>query len=254
MKEFAHIQKLLSMVRRAVDGYEMISAGDTVAVGVSGGKDSMTLLCVLKALSRFYSQPFTVKAIALDTGIPGVELDPIKRLCDTLDTELIINKTDIYQIVFELRKESSPCSLCANLRRGALYDTAVANGIKKVALGHHYDDALETFFMNLFNEGRIACFSPVTYLDRTGVTLIRPLLYVPEADIKRFVAVENIELVKKACPADGFTDREKTKDFIRALERDDHGIKKRVFGAMERGNVSGFKVVPHRRRTKNDGE
>ncbi|MBO4500671.1 MAG: tRNA 2-thiocytidine biosynthesis protein TtcA [Clostridia bacterium] len=250
MREFKHIQKLLSQVRRAVDGYDMINACDTVAVGVSGGKDSLTLLCALKALSRFYSQPFDVKAICLDTGVPGLDLDPVKRLCAELDVELMIEKTDIYQIVFELRKESNPCSLCANLRRGALYDTAVANGIKKVALGHHYDDALETFFMNLFNEGRIACFSPVTYLDRTGVTLIRPLIYTPEADVKRFVAAENIETVKKACPADGFTDREKMKNFIRERERADHGFKKRVFGAMERGNVSGFKVVPHARKKR----
>ena len=157
MREFKHIQKLLSQARRAVDGYDMISAGDTVAVGVSGGKDSMALLCVLKALSRFYSQPFTVKAIALDTGVPGLDLDPVKRLCAELDVELDIRHTDIYQIVFELRRESNPCSLCANLRRGALYDAAVSSGIKKVALGHHYDDALETFFMNLFNEGRIGC-------------------------------------------------------------------------------------------------
>ena len=135
----------------------------------------------------------------------------------------------------------------------ALYDTAVAEGIKKVALGHHYDDALETFFMNLFNEGRIGCFSPVTYLDRTGVTLIRPLIYTPESDVKRFVAAEGIEVVPKTCPADGFTDREKMKTFIREREREDHGFKKRVFGAMERGGVSGFKVVPHARKRPGGG-
>ena len=253
MREFKHIQKLLSQVRRAVDGYDMISAGDTVAVGVSGGKDSLTLLCALKALSRFYSQPFEVKAICLDTGVPGLDLGPVKRLCDELEVELIIKKADIYQIVFDLRRESNPCSLCANLRRGALYDTAVAEGIKKVALGHHYDDALETFFMNLFNEGRIGCFSPVTYLDRTGVTLIRPLIYTPESDVRRFVAAEGIEVVPKTCPADGFTDREKMKTFIREREREDHGFKKRVFGAMERGGVSGFKVVPHARKRSGGG-
>ena len=250
MREFKHIQGLLSQVRRAVDGYDMIESGDTVGVGVSGGKDSMALVCALKALSRFYSLPFTVKAITLETGTPGFDPDPVKRLCEDIDVELIINKTDIYQIVFELRKESNPCSLCANLRRGALYDTAVANGIKKVALGHHYDDALETFFMNLFNEGRIACFSPVTYLDRTGVTLIRPFIYTPEADIKRFINAENIALAGKTCPADGFTDREKMKNMIREFERADHGFKKRVFGAIERGGVSGFKVVPHARKKR----
>lgn len=250
MREFQNIQKLLSQVRRAVDGYNMISDGDVIAVGVSGGKDSMTLLCALKALSRFYPEHFTVKAITLDTGVPGFDLDPIKRLCDDVDVELIVQKTDIYQIVFEIRKESNPCSLCANLRRGALHDAALGHGMTKIALGHHYDDVIETFFMNLFNEGRIGCFSPVTYLDRKGVTLIRPLIYTPESDIRHFIKAENIEISPKSCPADGITDREKTKDFVRELERNDHGVKKRVFGALERGNVSGFKVVPHERRKK----
>lgn len=250
MREFQNIQKLLSQVRRAVDGYDMISENDVIAVGVSGGKDSMTLLCVLKALSRFYPERFTVKAITLDTGVPGLDLDPVKRLCDDIDVELIVQKTDIYQIVFEIRKETNPCSLCANLRRGALHDAAIANGMTKIALGHHYDDVIETFFMNLFNEGRIGCFSPVTYLDRKGVTLIRPLIYTPEADIRHFVKTENIVISPKSCPADGITDREKTKNFVRELEKNDHGVKKRVFGALERGNVSGFKVVPHERRKK----
>ncbi len=250
MREFQNIQKLLSQVRRAVDGYGMINDGDVIAVGVSGGKDSMTLLCVLKALSRFYPERFTVKAITLDTGVPGLDLDPIKRLCDDMDVELIVQKTDIYQIVFEIRKESNPCSLCANLRRGALHDAALAHGMTKIALGHHYDDVIETFFMNLFNEGRIGCFSPVTYLDRKGVTLIRPLIYTPESDIRHFVKTENIEISPKSCPADGITDREKMKDFVRDLERNDHGVKKRVFGSLERGNVSGFRVVPHERRKK----
>ena len=252
MREFKNIQKLLSQVRRAVDGYEMIKDGDEIAVGVSGGKDSLTLLCALKALSRFYPERFTVKALTLDTGVPGLDLDPVKRLCDDIDVELIIQKTDIYQIVFEVRKESNPCSLCANLRRGALHDAALEHGMTKIALGHHYDDVIETFFMNLFNEGRIGCFSPVTYLDRKGVTLIRPLIYTPEADIRHFIKAENIEVSPKSCPADGITDREKTKDFVRELERNDHGVKKRVFGALERGNVSGFKVVPHERRKKGD--
>ncbi|MDD4124448.1 MAG: ATP-binding protein, partial [Eubacteriales bacterium] len=175
MREFSSIQRLLSKVRRAIDGYGMIEEGERIAVGVSGGKDSVTLLCVLNALSRFYPKKFGIVAVCLDNGFPGMNFDPVKRLCDELDIQLIIDKTHIYKIVFELRKESNPCSLCANLRRGALNNAALANGMKKVALGHHYDDVIETFFMNLFNEGRIACFSPVTYLDRKDVTLIRPM-------------------------------------------------------------------------------
>jgi tRNA(Ile)-lysidine synthase TilS/MesJ len=221
----------------------MIDEGDKIAVGVSGGKDSVTLLCVLKALSRFYPKKFSVAAECLDTGAPGLNFDPVKRLCEEIETEFILEKTYIYKIVFEVRKESNPCSLCANLRRGALNNTALTHGMKKVALGHHYDDTVETFLLNLFNEGRIDCFSPVTYLDRKNMTVIRPLIYTPEADIRHFVKVENIEIAPKTCPADGHTDRQKIKDLINGLEKDDHGLKARIFGAIERGNVSGFKEI-----------
>lgn len=250
MKEFQSIQKLLSQVRRAVEGYSMIHEGDRIAVGVSGGKDSLTLLCVMKALARFYPCKYDITAITLDMGTPDSDLSGIERLCDELDVELVIKKTDIYQIVFDIRKESNPCSLCANLRRGALHDAALEVGINKIALGHHYDDAIETFFLNLFNEGRIGCFSPVTYLDRKGVTLIRPLIYTPESEITSFVKRESIIVAPKVCPADGFTDREKIKTFVRNMEYADRGFKKRIFGAIERGSVSGFKEIPRERRKK----
>lgn len=248
MREFKSIQKILSQVRRAVDGYDMIAEGDKVAVGLSGGKDSTTLLCVLKALSRFYPRKFDVVAITLDNGYSGANLDPIKRLCDEVDVELIIEQTNIYKIVFELRKEPNPCSLCANLRRGALNNVALANGANKVAYGHHYDDAIETFMLNLLNEGRIGCFQPVTNLDRTGITVIRPFIYTPEKEIKRFVKAEGLEIMPKVCPADGNTQRQKMKDLLSELERENHGTKKRIFGAMERSNISGFTVIPRGRK------
>ncbi len=248
MREFPHAQKLLSQLRRAIDGYGMIEEGDKIAVGVSGGKDSVALLCLLRTLSRFYPKKFNVAALCLDNGFPGTDFSHVERLCREIETEFIIEKTHIYKIVFELRQEHNPCSLCAKLRRGALNNAAITHGIKKVALGHHYDDAVETFFLNLLNEGRIACFSPVTYQDRKGVTLIRPLIYTPEADIKHFIKAENLEIASKTCPADGHTDRQRMKDLLGALEKNDRGLKKRVFGAMERGNVSGFKEINDMRR------
>ena len=176
MRRFSTIQPLVGLMRRAIDKYDMISEGERIAVGVSGGKDSLTLLCALRLLSEFYPKHFTVTAITLDTGLPGADLAPIRRLCEETETELIVSEYEIYKIVFEIRREKNPCSLCANLRRGALNSVAVENGIRKIALGHHKDDAVETFFMNLYNEGRIGCFSPVTHLDRKDVYLIRPMI------------------------------------------------------------------------------
>ncbi|MEG1742798.1 MAG: tRNA 2-thiocytidine biosynthesis TtcA family protein [Clostridia bacterium] len=228
----------------------MICDGDKIAVGVSGGKDSLTLLCAMKYLSRFHPAHFSVTAITLDTGLPQADLSPIKTICDQLEVELILEKAEIYKIVFELRKEKNPCSLCANLRRGALNDVAFKHGIKKIALGHHFDDAVETFFLNLYNEGRIGCFAPVTFLDRSGMTVIRPLIYVPEKEIRRFVKSENIAVMQKYCPADGHTNRENIKTMLAEREKIDKGFKERIFGAIERGNISGFKVCEKRKRSK----
>ncbi len=247
MKHFKSIQPLLSYTRRAVDTYGMINQGDKIAIGVSGGKDSMALLCAMKALSVFHPTNFSVVAITLDMGFPNADLSPIERLCDELDVELHVVKTDIYEIVFNIRKEKCPCSLCAKLRRGALHDAAISKGSKKVALGHHFDDAVETFMMNLFNEGRIGCFSPVTYLDRKDITLIRPFIYLPEKMVTGFINREGIEITKKVCPEDGITDREKIKQLLYTLEKEDKGLKQRIFGAMERGEIDGFKVSEYTR-------
>ena len=246
--EAGELQKILSRVRRAVDNYHMIEDGDRIAVGVSGGKDSLTLLCALHALGRFYPKSFSLVPIFLDTALPGFDPSPIASLCGELGLPLVTVQTDIYKIVFEIRREKNPCSLCAMLRRGALHDAALANDCRKVALGHHFDDAVETLLLNLFNEGRFGCFSPVSYLDRKGVTLIRPLLYTEEKEIRAFVRRAGIATVGKNCPADGHTDRERIKTPLAGLEREDRGLRRRLFGAMERAGLDGYRVCPRSRR------
>lgn len=245
------LQDLLSCARRAVDDYDMIQPGDRIAVGVSGGKDSLALLAVLRGLQRFYPVPFTIVPIHLVMGFPGEDTSGIRELCEALELEYHEKETDIYEVVFGLRKEKSPCSLCANLRRGILYSTAKELGCKKIALGHHFDDAVETFMMNLFIEGRIGCFSPVTELTRMEVVMIRPLLYAKEADIKRFVKTANIPVSPKLCPADGNTKREETKKILAEMEKKDSGLKLRLFGAMERAGIDGYAVHPRARKSHN---
>lgn len=239
MREFKSIQPILSHVRRAVDEFKMIEEGDRIAVGVSGGKDSLTLLCTLKALQRFYPKAFELRAITLDLGFEDADFAPVVSLCDEIEVELEIVPTQIKQIVFDLRKEKCPCSLCARMRRGALHDAANALGYKKIALGHHFDDAVETFFLNLFNEGRIGCFAANTYLDRKDVTVIRPLIYLPEKMVTGFVRKEGIEVLPKYCTEDGNTERERIKNLIFDLSKNDRGLSDRVFGAMLRGGLLG---------------
>lgn len=229
------MQRILSYVRRAVDDYGMIEEGDRIAVGVSGGKDSLTLLMALAALKRFYPKKFELEAITLDMGFEGADFSAIADLCAEIGVNYTVVKTDIKAVVFDIRKETNPCALCAKMRKGALNEKALEMGCKKVALGHHNEDAIETFFLSLFYEGRLNCFSPVTYLDRKGVTLIRPLVYTPEKIIKSFAKAQNIPIVKNPCPADGNTKREKMKEFVAQSHREDKGFKERVFGAITRG-------------------
>lgn len=242
------LQTLLSSVRRAVDDYDMIAEGDRIAVGVSGGKDSLALLCVLSALKKFYPIRFEIVPVHLRMGFPGEDSEPILELCEELGLKLVEVPTDIYEVVFGIRQEKSPCSLCANLRRGILYSTAKAAGCRKIALGHHFDDAVETLMMNLFVEGRFGCFAPVTFLSRMEVTMIRPMLYVKESDIRRYIRLAGIRPVPKLCPSDGFTKREETKQALAELERKDPGVKKRLFGALERSGVDGYAVHPRGRK------
>lgn len=229
------MQRVLSYVRRAVDDYHMIEDGDRICVGVSGGKDSITLALALHALSRFYPQKFEVVPIMLDMGFPSADFSELKAFFGAKGMDLIIKKTDIAEILFDIRKETNPCSLCAKLRRGALHDAALEVGCRKVALGHHNDDALETFILCLFYEGRLHSFSPVTYLDRKDIHVIRPLLYMQEQDVVGFINRIGAPVVKNPCPADGFTKRQYAKDLLTELCRDNRGLKERIFTAMTNG-------------------
>ncbi len=238
MKE---LQRILSFVRRCVDDYHMIEEGDKIAVGVSAGKDSLTLLAALAALRRFYPKPFTLVAITVDMGFEGVDFSAVEAYCRTLDVPYTAVKTDIAEIIFHVRQEPNPCSLCAKMRRGVLHSTAKEMGCSKVALGHHFDDAVDTFMMNLFFEGRLGCFSPVTYLSNTDITLIRPLLYAQEKDILYFVRHTALPIMKSPCPEDHNTERENMKQLLLSLERNNPGLRHRIFGAITRAGLDGFR-------------
>ena len=240
------MQKLLSYTRRAVDHYHMIEEGDRIAVGVSGGKDSLALLVALANLRRFYPKHYEVVAITLEMGYEEMDFSAVQALCDSLGVEYIRVPTQIKQIVFDIRREENPCSLCAKLRRGALHDAALAAGCKKVALGHHFDDVVETYMLSLMYEGRISCFKPVTWLDRRGITLIRPLLYTPEHYIRSFARRENLPIVHNPCPADGNTKRQEVKELLRTLEKENRGLRERIFGAIQRYPLDGW--APDRER------
>ena len=234
-------KRLLSFVRRAVDDYKMIEEGDRIAVGVSAGKDSLSLLCALAELRRFYPVHFELIAITVDMGFDGTDFSPIQKLCDELGIEYHIVSSQIYKIVFEVRGESNPCSLCAKMRRGALHSAAKEFGCTSVALGHHFDDAVETFMLNLFFEGRIGCFSPVSFLSRTNLKLIRPMLYMPEKDVRYFASKNELPVIESCCPANGNTEREEMKKLLAELDRKHKGLRYRIFGAMQRGEIDGFK-------------
>ena len=234
------MQKMLSYVRRAVDQYHMIEDGDVIAVGVSGGKDSLALLATLANLRRFYPKKFELKAITLEMGYEEMDFTPVAELCKKLDVEYITRQTDIKTIVFDIRQEENPCSLCAKMRRGALNDIAKQCGCNKVALGHHYDDVIETVMMSLLYEGRFNCFLPMTYLNRRDITVIRPMIYAPEAYIKSLVRRLELPVVHNPCPADGNTKREEIKQLIRTLEHQNHGVRQRIFGAVQRYPLRGW--------------
>ena len=228
------MKKILSLTRRCVEDYDMIQAGDRVAVGVSGGKDSLTLLAALARLSRFYPQPFTVEAFTVDMGMAGMGFSGVEAFCKDLGVPFHRIPTQISHVIFETRKEKNPCALCAKMRRGSLHQALVEQGIHKVALGHHYDDAVETFFLSLFYEGRLSCFQPVTYLDRSDVTQIRPLLYVSESMIRDAARRLDLPVVHNPCPADGYTKRQEVKELIVRLEGQYPKLKEYVFSAMQR--------------------
>lgn len=253
------IQRLLSLTRQAVDDYQLIKSGDKIAIGVSGGKDSLTLLYALHGLRRFYPEHFEISAITVDLGFNTISseyaeqispsfssdakefnLKPVQLLCDELDIPYTVVPTQIGKILFEMRKESNPCALCAKMRKGALNNAALELGCNKIAYAHHRDDIIETMLLSLIHEGRFYSFSPETHLDKTGLTLIRPLMYVSEADVIGFKNKYNLPVCKNPCPADGKTKREYVKQLIRGLNHDNPGIKDSFFHAITEGNIPGW--------------
>lgn len=236
------MQKLLSLVRAAIDKYNMIEDGDRIAVCVSGGKDSVVLLKCMAELGRFYPKSFELCAVTLDPCFFGKlgDYSEIERLCVEKNIPYTVKRTDLYNVIFETRKEKNPCSLCARMRRGLLHDTAKELGCNKIALGHHMDDAAETFLMNLFSGGRAECFSPVSYLSRKDLYMIRPLIFAYESDIERVVRKENLPIVKSRCPADENTHREEMKQLLKELEKKYPAIRQKIIGAMQAGNISNW--------------
>ncbi|MCL2426639.1 MAG: tRNA 2-thiocytidine biosynthesis TtcA family protein [Oscillospiraceae bacterium] len=234
------INKLAGYVRRCVDDYKMIEQDETVAIGVSGGKDSMTLLCALAALRRYHPTNFKLHAITLDMGLEGMDISPIEEKCKELDVPFTLVQSPIADIIFNKRKEKNPCSMCATMRRAALGTKIKELGISKIALAHHYDDAVETFLMSLLYEGRIHCFQPVTYLDRTEVTQIRPMLYIEEKQIINFAELQELQIVHNPCTMNGESKREEIKNLIKTLGIDHKDIKTKLFGAMQRLPLDGW--------------
>lgn len=235
------MQKILGYMRKAVEHYNMIEENDKIAVALSGGKDSITMLMALKNLQRFYPKKFDLIAISIHPGFENFDTELLKSTCEKIGVPLFIEESHAKEIVFDIRNEKNPCSLCANLRRGMLNSIATREGCNKIAVGHNEDDVLETLLMNLFYAGSINTFAPISYMDRSKMTLIRPLIYAPEKYIKNFVKRNNIPVMKKACPMDGFSKREDIKNLIKNLEIDIPHIRANIYGAIKRGNINGFK-------------
>lgn len=231
------LQQLMSYTRRAIDDYQMIEDGDKIVVGVSGGKDSLTMLYALKGLQRFYPKKFELMAITVDLGFQNFDTKAIARLCQELEIPYKVVHTEVAKIVFEERKESNPCSLCAKMRKGALNQAVKECVFNKIAYAHHKDDIIETMMMSLIFEGRFHTFSPKTYLDRMELTVIRPMMYVWEADVIGFSHKYNLPVAKSPCPADGYTKREYIKDILKKLNREHPGCKERMFTAIVNGNM-----------------
>lgn len=234
------LQQLLSHTRKALDDYNMIEDGDRIAIGISGGKDSMTLLYALAHIQRFYPKKFDIEAITVSMGFHDMDFSPVKKLCKELGVNYTIVETEIADIVFSYRKETNPCSLCAKMRKGAFNAKAKGLGCNKEAYAHHYDDVIETMMMSLIYEGRFHCFSPVTYLEKSDITLIRPLIYVEEADIKGFRNAYNLPVIKNPCPVDGLTKRQYAKDLIKTLQSESPGLRERLFHAIQTSNIAGW--------------
>ena len=245
------MQKLMGLMRRCIEDYNMISPGETVAVGVSGGKDSLVLLQLLAGL-RQYSD-FSLEAITIDMGL-GMDYSPVEEFCRNLEVPYTVVKTEIGPIIFDYRKEKNPCSMCSKMRRGALNQAIIDRGIRKLALGHHYDDAVETFMMSLLFEGRISCFQPVTDLDRMGVTQIRPMLYLHEKTVDNCASRMNLPVIQNRCPVDKYTKREEIKQLVFDLSKTYPDLKERIFGAMQRFPLPEWEPKGRYKRPKDQEE
>ena len=231
----------------------MIKNGDKIAVGVSGGKDSVLMLAALSQLRRFYTESFDIKAITINSDPSKNDYSPIKNFCDEIDVEYSVVDSNIFEIIFDIRKEENPCALCAKMRRGMLHDEALRLGCNKIALGHNFNDAVETFLMSQIFEGRISCFSPVTYLDRKGLWQIRPFLYADEYLIKRITKKLDLPIVKNPCPANGNTKRQEIKEFVAKMNSQYPGYSTKIFNAMQRYPLAGWEKLDTdpRRSNKN---
>ena len=248
------MQMILSYLRRCVEDYDMIHAGERIAVGVSGGKDSLVLLYAMAKLREFYPEPFELHAVTVHPGAPGMDFGPVAALCRELNVPYHLSETEIFHIIFDLRQEKNPCSMCAKMRRGAMHSALQELGIHKVALGHHRDDAVETLLLSLIFEGRFHTFSPVTYWDRIGLTLIRPLILMDEADIIGFQNKYQLPVAKSPCPADGRTKREYIKNLLKSLNKDHPGTRERMFAAILSGGLKGWEDFnPYPRRPSGPG-
>ena len=234
------LNEFTGIIRKAVDDYGMINEGDKVAVGVSGGKDSMLLLLALKHLQSYYPKHFELEAITIELGFEGMDFTPVREMCKELDIPYTCLKTDIKEIVFDVRKEDNPCSLCAKMRRGALNNVLRERNLNKLALGHHFDDAVETYMMSLLFEGRISCFQPVTFLDRSGVTQIRPLIYAGEQKITNLARELNVPIVENPCPEDKGSKRYEIKQLLKTMGVQYPDMKSKIFGAMQRLPLKGW--------------
>ena len=234
------MNKFTGLVRRCIEDYQMVADGEAIAVGVSGGKDSISLLCALASLREYHPKRFRLHAVTLDMGFEGMDFSPVEKACAELDVPWSRRCTDIGRIIFEERREKNPCSLCAKMRRGALNGLIKDLGIKKIALAHNYDDAIETFMLSMLYEGRISCFQPVTYLSRTDITQIRPMLYIGEGTVKRLVEKYSLQVVYNICPMNGFSKREEIKTLLRTLSESYPDLKSKIFGAMQRLPLAGW--------------
>ena len=242
MESVMNMQKLEGYIRAAIDRYQMIEAGDRIAVGVSGGKDSLTLLCALSELRAYYPAPFSLLAISIDPGFSGQQADysAIEALCESRSVPFVLRRTQLSKVIFEEREEKNPCSLCARMRRGMLHNLCREHGCNKLALGHHADDAAETFLMNLFYGGSVGCFSPKTYLSRKEITVIRPMIFCGEKYVARVSKKLSLPVLESACPVNGKTARAETHELLESLSRRYPDLKAKILGALQRGDIAGW--------------